>query len=46
MGFFSTVGRGWEMSKLSMSVVKKDPELLVYMILAGGMSLALSLIHI
>ncbi len=40
MGFFSTVGRGWEMSKLSMSVVKKDPELLVYMILAGGMSLA------
>jgi hypothetical protein len=40
MGFFATVGRGWEMSKLSMGVVKKDPELMVYMILAGLMSLA------
>ncbi len=40
MGFFATIGRGWEMSKLSMSVVKKDPELMVYMILAGVMSLA------
>ena len=35
MGFFATVGRGWEMAKLSMSVVRKDPELLVYMIIAG-----------
>ena len=40
MGFFATIGRGWEMSKLSMSVVKKDPELLVYMVIAGVMSLA------
>jgi hypothetical protein len=40
MGFFATIGRGWEMSKLSMGVVKKDPELMVYMILAGLMSLA------
>ena len=40
MGFFATIGRGWEMSKLSMAVVKKDPELLVYMIIAGVMSLA------
>ena len=40
MGFFATIGRGWEMSKLSMSVVRKDPELMVYMILAGLMSLA------
>ena len=40
MGFFASIGRGWEMSKLSMSVVKKDPELMVYMILAGVMSLA------
>ena len=39
MGFFATIGRGWKMSKLSMSVVGKDPELLVYMILAGVMSL-------
>ena len=40
MGFFATIGRGWEMAKLSMSVVRKDPELLVYMIIAGVMSLA------
>ena len=40
MGFFATIGRGWEMSKLSMAVVRKDPELLVYMIIAGVMSLA------
>ena len=40
MGFFATIGRGWEMSKLSMSVVKKDPELMVYMIISGVMSLA------
>jgi hypothetical protein len=40
MGFFATVGRGWEMSKLSMSVVKKDPELLVYVIISGLMSLS------
>ena len=40
MGFFATIGRGWEMSKLSMGVVKKDPELLVYVILSGLMSLA------
>ena len=40
MGFFATIGRGWEMSKLSMAVVKKDPELMVYMIIAGVMSLA------
>ena len=39
MGFFAAIGRGWEMSKLSMSVVKKDPELLVYMIISGVMSL-------
>ena len=40
MGFFATIGRGWDMSKLSMSVVKKDPELMVYMIISGVMSLA------
>ena len=40
MGFFATIRRGWEMSELSMAVVKKDPELLAYMIIAGVMSLA------
>jgi hypothetical protein len=39
MGFFATIGRGWKMSKLSMSVVKKDPELLVYMLICGFLSL-------
>jgi hypothetical protein len=40
MGFFATIGRGWSMAKLSMGVVRKDPELLVYMVFAGVMSLA------
>ena len=40
MGFFATIGRGWQMSKLSMSVVKKDPELMVYMIISGVLSMA------
>jgi hypothetical protein len=39
MGFFATIGRGWKMSKLSMSVVKKDPELIVYMFICGFLSL-------
>jgi hypothetical protein len=40
MGFFDTIGRGWKMSKLSMAVVKKDPELMVYVFLSGVMALA------
>tara|TARA_B110000444_G_scaffold55433_1_gene51647 strand:+ start:623 stop:1486 length:864 start_codon:yes stop_codon:yes gene_type:complete len=39
MGFFATIGRGWKMSKLSMSVVMKDPELIVYMFICGFLSL-------
>ena len=39
MGFFDTIKRGWKMSKLSMSVVKKDPELMVYVFLMGFLSL-------
>jgi hypothetical protein len=39
MGFFDTIGRGWKMSKLSMSVVKKDPELMVYVFISGFLSL-------
>ena len=39
MGFFATIGCGWKMSKLSMSVVKKDPELMVYMFISGFLSL-------
>ncbi len=39
MGFFATSSCGWNMSKLSMSVVKKDPELIVYMFISGFLSL-------
>ncbi|MFQ3317511.1 MAG: hypothetical protein ACI8T6_000943 [Candidatus Poseidoniaceae archaeon] len=39
MGFFATISRGWKMSKLSMSVVKKDPELIVYMFICGFLTL-------
>jgi len=40
MGFFAAIGRGWKLSKLSFSVVKADPEILVYVILMGAMSIA------
>ena len=40
MGFFAAIGRGWKLSKLSFSVVKADPEILVYVLLMGAMSLA------
>ncbi len=39
MGFFDTISRGWKMSKLSMSVVRKDGELMVYMFLCGVLSI-------
>ena len=39
MGFFDTIGRGWKMSKLSMSVVRKDGELMVYVLLSGILSI-------
>ena len=39
MGFFAAIGRGWKLSKLSFSVIKADPELLVYVLLMGIMSL-------
>ena len=40
MGFFAAIGRGWKLSKLSFSVVKADPEILVYVLLMGAMSVA------
>jgi hypothetical protein len=40
MGFFAAIGRGWKLSKLSFSVIKADPEILVYVLLMGFMSLA------
>ena len=40
MGFFDTIGRGWTLSKLSFSVVKADPELLLYTFLSAIMVFA------
>jgi hypothetical protein len=37
MGFFDTLSRGWTLSKLSFSVVKADPELLLYTFLSTMM---------
>ena len=37
MGFFDTISRGWTLSKLSFSVVKADPELLLYTFLSAMM---------
>jgi hypothetical protein len=41
MGFFDTIGRGWTLSKLSFSVVKADPELLLYTFLSAIMVFAI-----
>ena len=38
MSFFAAIGRGWKLSKLSFSVIKADPELLVYVLIMGVMS--------
>ena len=39
MGFLDTISRGWKMSKLSMAVVRKDGELMVYVLLSGILSI-------
>lgn len=45
LGFFNRLGRGWKMTKLGMSVVRADPELIIYtfisMILSLGVSIAI-----
>jgi len=40
VGFFDTIGRGWKLSKLSFSVVKADPELLLYTFISALMVFA------
>jgi hypothetical protein len=37
MGLFDGLKRGWQLSKLSWAVVKKDPELMVYTVFSGVM---------
>lgn len=40
MGFFATISRGWQLSKLSFSVIKADPELLLYTFISAIMVFA------
>ena len=40
MGFFATISRGWQLSKLSFSVIEADPELLLYTFLSAIMVFA------
>ena len=39
MGFFEIISRGWKMTKLGIAVVRADPELMVYTLLSGILSL-------
>ena len=39
MGFFERISRGWKMTKLGIAVVRADPELMVYTLLSGILSL-------
>ena len=39
LGFFARLSRGWKMTRLGMHVVRADPELMVYMLLSGFLSI-------
>ena len=39
VGFFERISRGWKMTKLGIAVVRADPELMVYTLLSGILSL-------
>jgi hypothetical protein len=44
LGFFNRLGRGWKMTKLGMSVVRADPELMVYTFFSLLLSLIAGLV--
>ena len=44
MGFRARIGRGWRVTKLGMRVVRADPELMVYMLFSGILSLIASIV--
>jgi len=44
MGFRATIGRGWRVTKLGMRVVRADPELMVYMLFSGILSLIAAIV--
>ena len=43
IGFFERIGRGWKMTKLGISVVRADPELMVYTFFSAVFSIAASI---
>ena len=44
MGFRATIGRGWRVTKLGMHVVRADPELMVYMLFSGILSIIAAIV--
>ena len=44
MGFFARIGRGWRVTRLGMHVVRADPELMVYMLFSGILSIIASIV--
>ena len=44
MGFRARIGRGWRITKLGMHVVRADPELMVYMLFSGILSIIAAIV--
>ena len=44
MGFRARIGRGWGVTKLGMHVVRADPELMVYMLFSGILSIIAAIV--
>ena len=44
MGFRARIGRGWRVTKLGMHVVRADPELMVYMLFSGILSIIAAIV--
>ena len=44
MGYRARIGRGWRVTKLGMHVVRADPELMVYMLFSGILSIIASIV--
>ena len=44
MPFRARIGRGWRVTKLGMHVVRADPELMVYMLFSGILSIIAAIV--
>ena len=44
MGYRARIGRGWRVTKLGMHVVRADPELMVYMLFSGILSIIAAIV--